>query len=172
MDARELTASRLRLVPVGEQDIGALHAMLTNAAVRRYLCDDKLVPRSFAEDLVRNSRDTFESHGMGLWLIQESANTTPIGFCLLRPPDEHPLPELLYALLPSAWGRGLAIEAARAVIHYAFTTLECVEILAEMDEPNSASARVAEKIGMTFVGTRPGPAYTLLRYTVRRDAAN
>ncbi len=172
MDAPDLTTSRLRLVPAGEQDIDALHAMLTDADVRRYLCDDKLVPRSFAEDLARNSRDTFESHGMGLWLIQESANATPIGFCLLRPPDEHPMPELLYALLPGAWGRGLAIEAARAVIDYAFTTLDCVEILAEMDEPNSASARVAEKLGMTFIGTRPGPAHTLLQYTVRRKATN
>lgn len=172
MPAPILTTARLRLVPAGVLDTDTFHAILTDANVRRYLCDDRILPRADAEAMVWASLRSFATDSLGLWLAHEVAQPgTAIGFCMLRPPGEHPLPELLYAFLPVAQGRGLAVEAARAVIQHAFSTLGYTEILAEMDEPNQASRRVAEKLGMKFTGTRPGPAHTLLRYTLRRGKA-
>jgi len=169
MAARTLTTPQLRLAPVSEADTDALHAILIDADVRRYLCDGRIVPREFAVDLVRDSSKWFRLHSVGLWLLHESPAPRAIGFCMLRPPGEHPAPELLYALLPNSWGRGYAVEASRAVLAHAFEVLGCAEVIAEMDEPNSASVHVAEKLGMRFIGTRPGPAHTLLRYAVTRE---
>lgn len=169
MQGPTLTSARLRLVPAGLLDIDTFHTMLTDADVRRYLCDDRATPREDAEAMVWNSLRSFSTNGMGLWLVYTvNESGSAIGFCMLRPPGEHPVPELLYAVLPGSWGRGFAVEAAQAVIDYGFNTLRCTEILAEMDEPNTASVRVAEKLGMKRFGTRPGPAHTLLRYRLER----
>lgn len=169
MQAPTLTTARLRLMPASLLDVDAFHAMLTDAGIRRYLCDDRILPRADAEVMVWNSLRSFATEGMGLWLVHYLKEPdSPIGFCMLRPPGDHPMPEVLYAILPGSWGRGFAVEAARAVIDYAFDTLRRTEILAEMDEPNAASARVAEKLGMEGFGARPGPAHTLLRYVLRR----
>lgn len=173
MQAPTLTTERLCLVPAGLDDVDTFHTVIADAGIRRYLCDDRILPRVDAEGMVWNSLRSFETDGMGLWLIHEVATPRPpIGFCMLRPPGEHPIPELLYAVLPRSSGRGLAVEAARAAVDYAFVTLRCAEMLAEMDEPDEASKRVAEKLGMTFLGTRPGRARTLLRYILQRADAD
>jgi RimJ/RimL family protein N-acetyltransferase len=48
----------------------------------------------------------------------------------------------------SAWGRGYATEAARAVRDFAFGDLGMQRLIAIIDPSNIASIRVAEKIGM------------------------
>jgi RimJ/RimL family protein N-acetyltransferase len=60
--------------------------------------------------------------------------------------------ELVYSLDPAWWGNGLATEVGRAALRWAFETKGWPRIVGATDEPNKASARVLEKIGMRFVG--------------------
>ena len=53
-------------------------------------------------------------------------------------------------LLREHWGQGLATEAARASRDYAFVQLGVERLVAQIHPENSASRRVAEKIGMTL----------------------
>jgi len=48
------------------------------------------------------------------------------------------------------WGQGLGTEAARAILDYGFDNLQLPRLVCVIDEENTASKRVAEKIGMTF----------------------
>jgi RimJ/RimL family protein N-acetyltransferase len=65
--------------------------------------------------------------------------------------------ELVYALARAAWGRGLATEAARAALTYAFAVVGLPRVVAFARAENVASRRVLEKAGMTLVGrTRTG----------------
>ena len=57
-------------------------------------------------------------------------------------------PEIKYALLRSAWGRGLATEAARALLGFAARTLGLQQVIATVDPDNHASQRVLAKAGM------------------------
>ncbi len=50
------------------------------------------------------------------------------------------------------WGRGLATEAAWACVRYAFEKVGMERVIAGADEPNTASLRVIEKLGMKYVG--------------------
>jgi RimJ/RimL family protein N-acetyltransferase len=50
------------------------------------------------------------------------------------------------------WGHGYATEAARALLHYGFTTLERDTIYAVVNPANAASIRVTQRLGMTPVG--------------------
>ncbi len=58
--------------------------------------------------------------------------------------------ELGFHLRPEFWGRGLAQEAGRAVISYAFEKLRAEALFAGHDPANSASMRVLIKLGFEF----------------------
>lgn len=55
---------------------------------------------------------------------------------------------LYYAFSPAHQRRGLATEAARAMIDYAFRQLHLKRIVATTSDDNAASIRVMEKVGM------------------------
>jgi len=61
--------------------------------------------------------------------------------------------ELGYWCAVDFWGRGYTTEAARAIVDYGFRELNLERIYARCFDINPASARVMEKIGMTFEGT-------------------
>lgn len=64
--------------------------------------------------------------------------------------------EILYSLQPDHWGRGLAAEASRAVLDYAFGVVGVHRVTAEIDMANPASAEIALQLGMRR--TPDGPA--------------
>jgi len=61
--------------------------------------------------------------------------------------------EIGYVIARSAWGRGYATEAARAVVSWAASQRFMHRVWAVVDVENVRSARVLEKIGMTREGT-------------------
>ncbi|TDD75758.1 GNAT family N-acetyltransferase [Actinomadura rubrisoli] len=63
--------------------------------------------------------------------------------------------EILYSLEPDRWGLGLAAEASRAVLDYAFGVVGLHRVTAEIDAGNASSAEIAERLGMR--PWRPGP---------------
>jgi RimJ/RimL family protein N-acetyltransferase len=59
--------------------------------------------------------------------------------------------ELVYALVESAWGRGLGTELAEAIVDYGFTELGLTEVHATVAEPNVASIGLLKKLGFRHV---------------------
>jgi ribosomal-protein-alanine N-acetyltransferase len=66
---------------------------------------------------------------------------------------EHARAELGYVLSREHRGKGLMPEAVRAVIRFGFGRMELNRIQARCVAENTASARVMEKVGMTYEGT-------------------
>jgi RimJ/RimL family protein N-acetyltransferase len=60
-----------------------------------------------------------------------------------------------FALAPEVWGKGLATEAARAMVKAGFGLTSAVEILANVRVENAASSRVLEKCGFAITSTGP-----------------
>lgn len=58
-----------------------------------------------------------------------------------------------YALAQRCWGRAYMPEALRSAFAFEFAVLGTQRIVAECDTPNTASARVMQKSGMTYKGT-------------------
>lgn len=165
-----LQTPRLMLRPWTLDDIDELHALWTRPDVRRYLWDDEVISRERTEQTVRELIATEDTDGLGGWIVLHAAARTIAGFAGLirRQPGD---PELLYGLAPEWWGRGLATEAAAAVLAYAFGPLGCTRVTAATDVPNVASARVLERLGMRFThrGTLNG-VDTLFYEARRKDA--
>ena len=100
-----------------------------------------------------------------------------IGWCGLdhtNPKDADPA--LFYLLKAEYWGKGLATEAARALLGYAFDGLELPSIHGGAAPENLASKRVMEKIGMRYTGLdeEGGYAFTISRgaYLNNRDTGS
>jgi len=96
-----------------------------------------------------------------------------IGWCGLDHIDKtKQVPVLFYLLKSSYWGKGLATEAAGALLDYAFRELELDRIDSGAEAGNIASKRVMEKIGMRCLGidAEGGYAFMLTREEyIQRD---
>jgi RimJ/RimL family protein N-acetyltransferase len=150
---RTLQTERLVLRPLVAEDAPAIHRISNKPAVRRYLWDDAPVTSAQIEDVVAQSVRMFSEHGVGLFGVRLRDSAELVGFCGFGHTRDGPQEiELIYALLPELWGRGLATEASRACLRYAFAHARLDRVVAGADPPNTASLRVIEKLGMKAVG--------------------
>ena len=86
--------------------------------------------------------------------VQRLDDGTFLGWCSLSRFDpDHRSASLGYCYDEPAWGHGFATEAARALLGWAFDTLDLNRVQAETDTRNLASARVLEKLGFVHEGT-------------------
>ena len=74
--------------------------------------------------------------------------------------------EILFALHPEVWGRGLATSMSRAVMSQAFQCEGCESILAGADAPNGRSFAVMDRLGMKFLRHVEYPAGQGAEYLV------
>jgi ribosomal-protein-alanine N-acetyltransferase len=95
-----------------------------------------------------NLLEHWERHGFGPWLVIERASGQLIGHCGLRFWPETTDVEVLYALVPDAWGKGYATEAARRAAASGFESLALGTLIAGADVENAGSIRVLGKLGM------------------------
>jgi len=122
--------------------------------VTRYLRDPPGSPfsRRETEQLTRETRAHWDTHGFGLYAVMVKEADDFIGFIGLAIPTF--LPEILPAveigwrLDPVHWGRGLATEGARACLPVAFDDLGLDSIVSIGHAENAASLRVMQKLGM------------------------
>jgi len=178
-----LITERLALCPVTAADHPALLAHWTLPDVRRFLFDGAALSAAEVSQTIEESVRDFAAGGYGIWLIREhrqvdaagpdaagpelagpdAAGPELAGTVGLRPLDDTGL-EIFYSLAPGSWGRGYATEAARAVLAHALGTLGLPEVLAEVDEGNTASVAVVERLGMVPYAVVPGELGPMTRY--------
>ena len=163
-----LTTERLVLCPVTAADHPALLAHWTLPDVRRFLFDGAALSAAEVSETIEESARDFAAGGYGIWLIREhrradAARPELAGTVGLRPLDDTGL-EIFYSLAPGSWGRGYATEAARAVVGHALGTLGLAEVLAEVDEGNTASVAVVKRLGMVPYAVVPGELGPMTRY--------
>ena len=147
--------ARLRLRRFAPRDTGAFHA---------YRADDDVARFQSWRDYSLEQAEAF---------IEEMSNTDPgvpgepfqfavalidddrlVGDCMLAiDAGDPPTAEIGYTIAPEHQGRGYSVEAAEAVLAYAFDRQGVVAVRAVTDTRNAPSIAVAERLGMTLVGT-------------------
>jgi ribosomal-protein-alanine N-acetyltransferase len=87
-----------------------------------------------------------------LWATIHKGTGKFIGRCGLLPwkIDGQDEVEIAYTIAEEFWGQGLGTEAALAIRDYGFNMLNLSRLICVIDAENTASRRVAEKIGMSF----------------------
>lgn len=101
--------------------------------------------------------------GMGYWVIEARDEPGSFrGWILLGPTDGPGSEvEIGWRLARRFWGRGIASEAARAVLDHALNGLGLSRVVAEITAGNAGSISVAEKLGMTLVQSGPVVRYSI-----------
>ena len=157
-----LRTERLVLDPVTALDLTALIVHWTQPDVRRFLFDGAVMSSDEVLTVIAESRRDFAASGYGFWVIRERDGALA-GTVGLRQLDELG-PEIVYSLTPDVWGKGYATEAAGAVVEYALGPLRLPEVLAEVDNGNTASAAVIKRLGLTPFDEVPGLLGPMTRY--------
>lgn len=100
---------------------------------------------------LQNEIATQEKYGFQYWPIFVLDTNQHAGCAGLRPYLQDPnVVEFGIHLLPEYWGRGLAEEAGRAVIAYAFTNTNARRLFAGHHPDNHRSRRLLANLGFRF----------------------
>ena len=158
------------LRPMTAGDLLELRALLHDVEVRRYLCDDEILPDTWMRETLAKS-DALDPRGLGLWAI-ESAEGAFLGMAGLRPLDEAGTShadlvgevQLTIALGPKGWGTGLARRASECLLRHGFKRLGLSKVIAIVDDPNEHSHALIKRIGFIPIRTDNSPAYTQTVY--------
>jgi [ribosomal protein S5]-alanine N-acetyltransferase len=168
-----LHTEHLMLRPSTMADLDAVHELWTDPDIRRFLFDDRTLARQESSDFLVASDESFAQQGYGLWLFFERSrdasggqSSTIAGFSgLMSVPDQPP--SVVFGTRPQLWGRGYATESTAAVLRYVFDELGLEQVVADVDEPNTASIRVLERLGMVQTGRAMVNDRPLLYYALQ-----
>ena len=150
-----LETKRLRLRPLAEADIPALHRFWTQPDVRRYLWDNVIISVERVAEIVAGSAAFFDQCGSGFFAIEsKDGSGALLGFCGHRQFEDGETVELLYGILPEHTGDGLVTEAATEVMRHGFQDCGFEKVIAVTDTPNQKSVNVMQRLGMVFLHRR------------------
>ncbi len=141
-----LRTPRLLLREWRDEDVVPFALMSADPEVLRYLPAPD-------EGWIARQRAHFAAHGFGNWVVELPGEVPFIGVIGLN----HvrwtlaftPAIEAAWRLAPAYWGKGYALEAARAAIDDGFGRIGLDEIVAYTVPTNRASRQVMERLGMT-----------------------
>ena len=165
-----IETARLSLRPFAAADVDELHRHWTDPLVRVYLWDGLVITREQAAEVVAASVESFRRDGFGFWCVRDKVTGALAGYCGFRPLGDAGEVEIGYGIDPARWGKGLATEAGRASLRYGFDEKNFPRVLGIADRANAASARVLEKLGMTFDRRDTHHGQDCLFYALAREA--
>jgi RimJ/RimL family protein N-acetyltransferase len=158
---------RLRLRDWEEPDEQRFYDIMNTPAVMRYLGGVQ-TPEQWRASYLR-IRGFSEDFGHTFWILEDKSNGEIQGFCGLKrvnAPGAGNLtgtPEIGWRLRESAWGKGIAKEAAVASLDLGFSRFGYERIIAMTIPANRSSQGLMKRLGMTrrdsldFTDQRFGP---------------
>jgi RimJ/RimL family protein N-acetyltransferase len=148
-----LESLRLRLRAYRDDDVDALYALQSDPGVMRYWSYPAWIERRQAEERLALIYRQMREEDVYIWVIADRDSDRMIGntalFALHR---EQKHAEIGYSLMPASQGRGLAQEAVRLALAFAFDVLDLERIEADIDPRNAPSCRLVERLGFVREG--------------------
>ena len=146
-----LTTNRIGFSKWQKSDMNLAELLWGNPDVTRFICaSGKFSEDDISARLEKEISNEKEYH-VQYWPIFSLSSKSLIGCCGLRPYRGNTY-EIGFHLRPQFWGKGYAMEAATAVIDYAFSILKAEALFAGHNPNNIASSKVLLKLGFHYVG--------------------
>ena len=151
MTVPELTTKRLRMRALTRDDVDALLPIYTDPEVTRYF-RAQVPNRAAVRRLVERRLTRPQLAGTGSWALELDGELVGLGH--LWPSRELPgaAPEAGWLLRRDQWHKGLATEAAAAILEYGRYRLGLPAIWALVHRDNAASLALARRLGLLDVG--------------------
>lgn len=174
---RDTKRLRFRLWEDNERDIAAALEIYSDPEVMKWVgMREAETAREQMLARFTRRRAMFERTGYTAWAVVplDDESDTPVGTIGLWPLNEGPhadaarrdprfgpMVEITYHFPRRAWGKGLAREAGRSVVQFAFAAppggVGLEEVVATIYPENTASIRTAEAIGFVGKGEQGAP---------------
>jgi len=146
-----LTTKRLFLRRWIDSDLEPFAALNSDPEVMRHF--PSTLDREQTAAMIKRIENSFEQDSLGLWAVEESAGGEFVGFVGLSKPKFTatftPCVEVGWRLAKHHWGKGYALEAARASLADGFERLDLAEIVSFTSRLNVRSIKVMERLKMT-----------------------
>ena len=148
-----LVTERLILRPWKDDDYASFFEMSMDPRVYEFLPPFK--DRKHCDAFVDKLRNDFDRRGWGFWVLEQKNDALFAGIAGLHEPGPEfgvgrPCVEIGWRLAPALWGHGLATEAARAVLHFAFTSLNLAEVVSFTAVQNRRSESIMKRLHMSL----------------------
>jgi RimJ/RimL family protein N-acetyltransferase len=170
----ELCTDRLLLRQWRDDDLDALVEMYADPEVMRYIRDGAVQSRAETAAHLDRMRQHWDEHGFGLFAAESVETGRLTGWVGLAVPyflpEVMPTVEIGWRLARPFWGAGLATEGARAALRFGLVDRALDRLVSIRQVENVRSARVMEKLGLTFDRrtTTPGNDRTVDVYAISR----
>lgn len=146
-----LKTGRIGFSRWNQGDIALANLLWGDPDVTRYICASG---RFRADDIAARLKREIENdilYQVQYWPAFHLGTGELVGCCGLRPHGEHTY-EIGFHLRPQFWGQGYAMEAANAVMDYAFFTMQAEGLFAGHHPDNRASQKLLLKLGFRYTG--------------------
>lgn len=166
--ADELETARLRMRLFTPDDSERMCEITRDPEVMRFIGYGHPLTR---EETLKNLdmiTSGFRRRGYGRWALERRDTGRLVGYCGLSSGNPDVGIELAYMLAREEWGRGLAVEAARASIRYGFETVGVDSIAGLTFHDNLRSRAVLERIGMKFIRDAHYYDFACVHYAIAR----
>jgi RimJ/RimL family protein N-acetyltransferase len=163
-----LTTERLRLRARTLAHLDACVAMDLDPEVQRFVFSNRPERGEHRARLRARIASGWPAKG-GIWAVEWRHASGFLGWCGLFPLEGSGPIEIGYRYVRSAWGQGIATEAARAVLEHGFRALGFDPIVGVTHPANLASQRVLEKIGLQPRGIAFHYGQSLSFFELRRE---
>ncbi len=156
-----LETERLILRRLQKSDVDDVFAYASDPEVARHVMWNAHASREESEIFLRMVVGQYRRGAEAPWGIVLKEEDRIIGTCgFITWHPAHARAEVGYAIGRHYWNRGYTTEAVWAVLAFGFETLGLYRIEAICKVPNVASARVMEKLRMTYEGILRGYVFT------------
>jgi RimJ/RimL family protein N-acetyltransferase len=146
-----LHTPRLLIDPLTEDDAPFMLALLNDPDFILHIADRGVRSVDQARQYLRDGPLlSYQENGFGLWAVRPGEGGEPIGICGLVKRATLADVDIGYAFLPAARGRGLAVEATRAVLDHATHGLGLRRLLAIVTPGNQPSRKLLESLGFAY----------------------
>lgn len=158
----QFETSRLIIRKFQQSDLNDIFLYAKNPNVARYVTWEPHTSLSDSQKFIDYALNSYAKGGLDpmAMILKDDPNKRVIGSVgLMAASPKNRTYELAYALSEDHWGLGLVAEASKPLINYVFKTFAIERLQSRCDVLNPQSARVMEKLGMTFEGTLKSSMY-------------
>lgn len=162
---KRLETERLLLRPFTNEDIEIQRVVFSDPEVCYHYCRNTRTEEETREWLVHRKWQARAEDELGFVAVIRKEDEAMLGLFALqlfamtyvKLADEAPSPyatiavELSYALGQEYWQQGYGTEAGKALVEYAFREMRLPRLINAIDEANTPSVRLAEKLGFRKV---------------------
>lgn len=142
--------------------------MRSDEEVKKYIGGDKMQNPESLEQRLQFYISCYPQK-IGLHATIWAETGVVIGWSGLQPLEDTGEIEVSYGLIREYWGRGIALEAARAWLKFGFGQLDFDRIVAVADKDNVASWKIMEKLGMRYEREEEHYGMECVVYAISKD---